>query len=83
MWCMAKHNVSTQYRDLLNEVGYNIQRRMIAQGLSWRATGEALGVSCNTIGRWIHAKSECGLENLLKLCKLFGCNLRDLVPNAP
>lgn len=56
-----------------------IARHRIILGLNQQEAADALGVSRVIVARWEAGKSKPSADNLVKLSKLYGCTIEDLL----
>lgn len=73
---------------LKNQFAERLKRMRTQKGLSQGAVARHFGMSAVGYGGWERGDSEPSIENLVKLCRLFGCSADSLVgidgmPDAP
>lgn len=68
-----------QERKKIMKFGENLKTLRTRKKMSQERLAEKVGVSRQSVSKWECSESYPEMENILKLCKIFHCNINDLV----
>lgn len=60
-------------------IGRNINKKMLAHGMTMRGLADSIGVTSATVCRWINGTRDPKAYAVYRMARVFGCTMEELM----